>query len=246
MHRDALDQKVTQVFVGKVVRKDLLHQIKGGENVPSYVLEYLLGRYCASDDEEEIRLGISAVKETLATNYFRHDEANKAQSLVEQRGRHRFIDRVEVRFLASETKYWASMDHFGFTRIHIPDEFYRRYERLLEGGIWAIVDVEFRVPDEGGKSSPFYIVELRPIQLARFDIEEYVEARRALSRDEWIDLLIRTSGELRISNFLLWQIAYSEIWVTPVYWPDFNRRNMIEAILEYQSRERRFGDIKAG
>jgi len=194
MHRDALDQKVTQVFVGKVVRKDLLHQIKGGENVPSYVLEYLLGRYCASDDEEEIRLGISAVKETLATNYFRHDEANKAQSLVEQRGRHRFIDRVEVRFLASETKYWASMDHFGFTRIHIPDEFYRRYERLLEGGIWAIVDVEFRVPDEGGKSSPFYIVELRPIQLARFDIEEYVEARRALSRDEWIDLLIRSMG----------------------------------------------------
>jgi predicted ATP-dependent Lon-type protease len=106
-----------------VVRKDLLHQIKGGENVPSYVLEYLLGKYCASDNDEEIRIGVDAVKETLTTNYFRHDEANKAQSMVEQKGRHRFIDRIEVRFLASENKYWASMDHFGYTKIHIPEEF---------------------------------------------------------------------------------------------------------------------------
>ncbi len=194
MQQDALDQKVTRVFAGKVVRKDLLHQIKGGENVPSYVLEYLLGKYCASDNEEEIRIGIDAVKETLAANYFRHDEANKAQSMVEQKGRHRFIDRVEVRFLAGENKYWASMDHFGYTRIHIPEEFYRRYERLLEGGIWAIVDVEFRPPEEGSKGSPFHIVELRPIQLARFDLEEYIEARRSLSREEWIDLLIRSVG----------------------------------------------------
>ena len=130
---DALDRKLTRVFAGKVVRKDLLHQLKGGENVPSYVLEYLLGRYCASEDEEEIRLGIEAVKDTLRKNYFRHDEANKAQSLVEQSGKHRFIDRVEVRFLPSETKYWASMENFGFSRIHVPQEYYRRYERLLEG-----------------------------------------------------------------------------------------------------------------
>jgi len=104
---DQLDRLLTTTFPGKVVRKDLLHQIKGGENVPSYVLEYLLGRYCASDDPEEIRIGIEAVKQTLRNHYFRHDEANKAQSLVEQRGSHRFIDRVEVRFLASEAKYWA-------------------------------------------------------------------------------------------------------------------------------------------
>src|SRR5438067_11881348 len=96
---DSLDRQLTQVYAGRVVRKDLLHQIKGGENVPSYVLEYLLGRYCASDDPEEIRLGIEAVKSTLRENYFRHDEANKAQSLVEQRGKHRFIDRIEVRFV---------------------------------------------------------------------------------------------------------------------------------------------------
>lgn len=191
---DQLDQKLTRVCAGKVVRKDLLHQIKGGENVPSYVLEYLLGKYCASDDENEIRIGIEAVKETLRSNYFRHDEANKAQSLVEQHGRHRFIDRVEVRFLPSETKYWASMDNFGYSRIHVLDEFHRRYDRLLEGGIWAIVDVEFRPNDDGTKGSPFHISELKPIQLARFDFEEYCGARKEFSTDEWIDVLLRSSG----------------------------------------------------
>src|SRR5438876_3346398 len=177
MPLDALDTKLTQAFAGRVVRKDLLHQIKGGENVPSYVLEYLLGKYCASDDENEIRIGIEAVKETLKTNYFRHDEANKAQSLVEQHGKHRFIDRVEVRFLPSESKYWASMDNFGYRRIHIPEEFHRRFERLLEGGIWAIVDIEYRANDDGAEGSPFHISELKPIQLSRFDFEEYWTVR---------------------------------------------------------------------
>ena len=195
MQLDELDRKVTTAFSGKVVRKDLLHQIKGGENVPSYVLEYLLGKYCASDNEDEIRIGIDAVKDTLTANYFRHDESNKAQSLVEQRGQHRFIDRVDVRFLAGETKYWASMDHFGYSKIHIPEEFYRRYDRLLEGGIWAITDVEFRAQlDDGKQDSPFYIFDLKPIQLAKFDLDEYIEGRAALSRDEWIDLLLRTVG----------------------------------------------------
>jgi ATP-dependent Lon protease len=213
MQQDTLDQKVTKLFAGKVVRKDLLHKIKGGENVPSYVLEYLLGKYCASDNEEEIRIGIDAVKETLTANYFRHDEANKAQSLVEQKGRHRFIDRVEVRFLAGENKYWASMDHFGYTRIHIPEEFYRQYERLLEGGIWAVVDVEFRPAEEGKKDSPFHIVDLRPIQLARLDLDEYLEGRRGLNRDEWIDLLLRSVGleparmETRLKMLLLTRLV---------------------------------------
>ncbi|MEH2236622.1 protease Lon-related BREX system protein BrxL [Nostoc sp.] len=195
MFQDALDQKVNQTFPGKVVRKDLLHQIKGGENVPSYVLEYLLGKYCASDDEDEIRIGIQAVKETLQSNYFRHDEANKAQALVEQRGRHRFIDRIEVRYLASENKYWAAMDHFSYSRIHVADRFYRQYERLLEGGIWGLIDVEFQpTEEEGAKASPFHIADLRPIQLARFDVDEYAEGRRSFSRDEWIDILLRSVG----------------------------------------------------
>lgn len=181
-----------------MVRKDLLHGIKGGENVPSYVLEYLLGRYCASDDPEEIRLGIEAVKTTLRTTYFRHDEANRAQSLVEQQGSHRFIDRVEVRFVPSELKYWAAMDNFGYGRIHIAERLYRQYDRLLEGGIWALVDVEYRVPDEDdaprGKASPFHIEELRPIQLARFDADEFYEGRRAFSTEQWMDVLLRSAG----------------------------------------------------
>jgi len=193
MTEETLDQKLLRVFAGKVVRKDLLHQIRGGENVPSYVLEYLLGKYCASDDPTEVALGITAVKDTLRANYFRHDEANKAQSLVEQKGRHRFIDRVEVRFLPSEAKYWAAMDNFSYNRIHIPEEFYRRYDRLLEGGIWAMVEVEFRQPDEK-KDSPFHIADLKPIQLARFDEEEFVDGRSQFTRDEWVDILIRTLG----------------------------------------------------
>ena len=193
MNDETLDQKLHRVFPGKVVRKDLLHQIRGGENVPSYVLEYLLGKYCASDDPLEVTLGITAVKDTLRSNYFRHDEANKAQSLVEQQGRHRFIDRIEVRFLPSETKYWAAMDNFSYNRIHIPDDFHRRYDRLLEGGIWALVDVEFRQPEAKG-DSPFFVADLKPIQLARFDETEFVDGRAQFTRDEWLDVLIRTLG----------------------------------------------------
>ena len=195
MELDSLDQKLVAAYSGKVVRKDLLHQIKGGENVPSYVLEYLLGRYCSSDDEAEIEAGIKAVKETLHANYFRQDESNKAQALVERNGRHRFIDRIEVRFVPSETKYWASMDNFGYARIHIPDDFHRRYERLLEGGIWAIIDLEYLAPDETGKgASPFHVVDLKPIQLARFDFEDFCEGRRSFTTDEWLDVLTRSVG----------------------------------------------------
>jgi ATP-dependent Lon protease len=195
---DPLDQLLTTVYAGKVVRKDLLHQIKGGDNVPSYVLEYLLGRYCASDDPDEIRVGIAAVKQVISSNYFRHDEANKAQSLVEQKGSHRFIDRVEVRFVPGEDKYWASMDNFNFNRIHVNERFYRQYERLLEGGVWAIVDLEYHaVEDEEhprGKGSPFHISEMRPVQLARFDLEEYCEGRRKFTTDQWIDAVLRSAG----------------------------------------------------
>lgn len=194
MELDALDIKLTQHCAGRVVRKDLLHQIKQGTNVPSYVLEYLLAKYCASDDEEEIRLGIEAVKQTLQKNYFKQDESNKAQATVERNGRHRFIDRLEVRFVPSEGKYWAALDNFGYARVHIPDEFHRRYDRLLEGGIWALIDIEYRPSDEGKPPSPFHIAELKPIQLARFDMEEYNESRKHFTTDEWIDVLTRSVG----------------------------------------------------
>lgn len=195
MELDALDRRLNEVFPGKVVRKDLLHQIKGGENVPSYVLEYLLGRYCASDSEEEIQLGIVAVKDTLQKNYFRQDEANKAKALVERHGHYRFIDRIDVRFVPSEMKYWAGMENFGYQRIHVPDAFHRRYDRLLEGGIWAMVDLEYRASEEAGKGiSPFHVRDLKPIQLARFDFQEYCDGRRAFSTAEWTDVLLRSLG----------------------------------------------------
>ncbi|MCC6528212.1 MAG: protease Lon-related BREX system protein BrxL [Polyangiaceae bacterium] len=195
MELDALDHKLLTAFPGKVVRKDLLQQIKGGENVPSYVLEYLLGRYCSSDDPGEIQAGIAAVKDTLQKHYFRQDEANKAQALVERNGRHRFIDRIDVRFMPSETKYWAAMENFGYARIHIADDFHRRYERLLEGGIWAMIDLEFVAPDEQGKgASPFHVVDIKPIQLARFDFDEFCAGRRTFSTEEWLDVLTRSVG----------------------------------------------------
>lgn len=191
---DSLDRRLNETFGGKVVRKDLLHLIRGGANVPSYVLEYLLGKYCASDDDAEIETGISAVKETLTKNYFKHDEANRAKSEVEQKGRHRFIDRVEVRFVPSENKYWAALDNFSYDHVHIPNQYHQKYERLLEGGIWAIVDVEYQ-PDTGGpRNSPFVISELKPIQLARFDSEEFKEGRRQFSTAEWMRILLRSVG----------------------------------------------------
>jgi len=188
-----LDLKVNDVFAGKVVRKDLVHQVKVGANVPTYVLEYLLGKYCATDDPAAIEAGMRLVQNTLSDNIIRPDEAMKAQSRVKERGQQTYIDKILVRL--EGTKYWAEMVNFGHRFLHIPDQFVRRYERLLEGGVWAQVDIEFRADeDEGGKARPFYIVDVKPIQIAAFSLEDYCLARRELSTDEWLDLLVRSIG----------------------------------------------------
>ncbi|WP_374713554.1 protease Lon-related BREX system protein BrxL [Symbiobacterium terraclitae] len=190
-----LDRKVNQVFAGKVVRKDLVRRVKVGANVPVYVLEYLLGKYCAAQDPAIVEMGLQVVNETLANNYVRPDEATKAQVRVKEQGRHTFIDKVKVRFLASENQYWAELTNFGDRYVHIPDEFVRRYERLLEGGIWAQVDMEYRFDEtQTGRRSPFWIRDLKPIQIATFSLEQYQEGRRAFPTDEWLDLLIRSIG----------------------------------------------------
>lgn len=190
-----LDRKANQVFAGKVVRKDLVRRVKVGANVPVYVLEYLLGKYCASDDPAVIDMGLQVVHETLANHYVRPDEATKAQVRVREQGRYTFIDKVKVRFLAGEDKYWAELAHFGDRHVHIPDDFVRRYERLLEGGIWAQVDMEYRFDEtQTGRRSPFWIRDLRPIQLATFSLEEYRAGRAQFPTDEWMDLLIRSMG----------------------------------------------------
>ncbi|HDQ35081.1 MAG TPA: ATP-dependent Lon protease, partial [Chloroflexi bacterium] len=130
-----LDRKVTQAFAGKVVRKDLVRQIKVGTNVPVYVLEYLLGKYCATDDPVAIEAGLRLVNTTLAESIIRPDEAMKAQSRVKERGEQIYVDKVLVRL--DGTKYWAELVNFGHRFVHITDTFVRQYERLLEGGVWA-------------------------------------------------------------------------------------------------------------
>jgi ATP-dependent Lon protease len=190
-----LDQKVTSVFAGRVVRKDLVRKVKVGTNVPVFVLEYLLGKYCATDDQATIEAGLKVVNSTLADNFVRPDEANKAQSFVREKGKHTIIDKVKVRYLSEDDKYWAEFVNFGHKYVHIPEIYVQKYDRILMGGIWAQVDLIHRFDEEArGKRSPFWIEDLKPIQLASFDLPEYILSRRKFTSDEWIDLLIRSIG----------------------------------------------------
>jgi len=190
-----LDRKAASVFAGKVVRKDLVRKVKVGANVPVFVLEYLLGKYCATDDPVAIDAGLKVVNNTLSSNFVRPDEANKAQSMVKEKGKHTFIDKVQVRYVSEDDKYWAELKNFGHKYVHIPERFLRDFDRLLMGGIWAQLDIRHNYDEEQkGKRSPFWIDSLKPIQLATFDLEEYRECRKQFATDEWIDLLLRTIG----------------------------------------------------
>src|SRR3954447_19963641 len=189
---DDLDRKLNEIFAGKVVRKDLLHRIKNGTNVPTFVLEFLLARYCASDEPAEMQAGIEAVLSTLQDNYVRPDEANAAQSKVATKGKHRFIDKVHVRYVEKERRHWAALENFNSQRIAVAEKFYRDNDRLLEGGIWAEVTIAYNEIDDDDYA--FYIEDLRPIQLSRFDFTGYMEGRRTFSRDEWLDSVLRSVG----------------------------------------------------
>jgi len=190
-----LDRKAASVFAGKVVRKDLVRKVKVGANVPVFVLEYLLGKYCATDDPTAIAAGLRVVNNTLSSNFIRPDEANKAQSMLKDKGKHTLIDKVQVRYVSDEDKHWAELKNFGNKFVHIPEHFLRDYDRLLMGGIWAQIDLRHQYDEEQkGKRSPFWIDSLKPIQLATFDIEEYRSCRSQFTTDEWIDLLLRTIG----------------------------------------------------
>ena len=190
--REALGQKVNRLFAGKVVRKDLVRKVKVGVNVPVFVLEYLLGKYCSSTDEVAIQMGLQVVEETLANNYIRADESMKAQATVKDRGRHTFIDKVKVRLVDSD--YWAEVTNFGHKNVHIPEHYIREYERLVMGGVWAQVDMRFEYDEESKGKNPFWIEKLTPIQIATFDLAEYREARAEFTTDEWLDLMIRSMG----------------------------------------------------
>jgi ATP-dependent Lon protease len=189
---DSLDIKLNEVFAGKVVRKDLVHQIKKAANVPSFVLEFLLSKYCATDDPVEIEAGKRAVLEVVESNYVRPDESNRAQSKVQQKGRHKFIDKVHVKYHEREKRHWAEMENFGSKRIAINEKFYKENEKLLEGGMWAEITIAHNDVEEDKYA--FYVEDLRPIQLARFNEQIYFEGRKQFTRDEWIDVILRSVG----------------------------------------------------
>ena len=197
-----LDKKLNEIFPGKVVRKDLLNRIKKGTNVPTFVLEFLLARYCASDDPDEIDAGIQAVFQTIEKNFVRPDESNRAQSLVQQKGKYKFIDKVHVTHNEKERRHWAEMENFNSRRIAIPEKYYRNNDRLLEGGVWAEVTLGYNEVDDDDYT--FYVEELRPIQLSKFDFDNYLENQAKFTRDEWLDILMRSSGlEPEKMNFRL-------------------------------------------
>ena len=190
--RDQLDDKVNRLFAGKVVRKDLVRKVKVGANVPVFVLEFLLGKYCASSDELAIQMGLQVVNDTLANNYIRPDESAKAQSKVKENGKYSFIDKVKVRLVDSD--YWAEGVNFGNKFLHIPTHYVREYERLLMGGVWAQLDMRFEYDEEAKGKYPFWIEKLTPIQIATFDLEDFRRVRRELSTEEWVNLMVRSMG----------------------------------------------------
>ena len=192
LQRDELDDKVNRLFAGRVVRKDLVRKVKVGANVPVFVLEYLLGKYCASSDEMAIQMGLQVVMDTLADNYIRPDEAMKAQSRVKERGKWTFIDKIKVRLVDSD--YWAELSHFGHKFVRIPEHYISDFERLLTGGIWAQIDLRFEYDEENRGKYPFWVDKLTPIQLANFDLDDYRKIRAEFTTDEWMDLLLRSMG----------------------------------------------------
>ena len=190
---DELDIKLNQYYGGKVVRKDLTKSIKEGANVPSYVLEYLLGMYCATDDAEDIEQGVSMVKHVLADNFVRPDEAEKIKSKIRERGRYKIIDKVSAKLNEHTDCYEGIIFNININKVYIDDAYVKKYEKLLCGGIWCIIDMEY-LYDENAKGSPFTIASLKPIQMPATDLEEYIEGRMHFTLDEWIEVICRSVG----------------------------------------------------
>ncbi len=190
---DTLDQKLNQSYAGKVVRKDLTKQIKEGANVPVYVLEYLLGMYCATDDEPTIREGIQKVKQILAENYVRSDESEKIKSKIKEKGRFKIIDKVTAKLNEKQDRYIGQLFNINIRNVIIDDTYIRKYEKLLAGGIWCILNLEYWF-DENSPDSPFKIIDLKPIQMPETNIEDFLKGRQDFTLDEWIDVICRSVG----------------------------------------------------
>lgn len=192
MELDDLDKKLVEVFDGRCVRKDLVQRLKKGTNIPTFVLEFLLARYCATDDQDEIEAGLNAVIETIQNNYVRPNESNSAQSRVQQKKRHQYIDKVHVRHNEREKRHWAEMQNFGSKRIAINERHYAQNSRLLEGGLWCEVTVAYN--DVEDDDYAFFIEDLRPIQISRFSYEDFCEGRKSFTPEEWQQVILRSIG----------------------------------------------------
>lgn len=193
--REEIKEKLRQYFDGRIVRKDLTKKIKEGANVPVYVLEFLLGQYCSSDDEEVIEDGVQKVKRILADNFVRPDEAQKILTKLRQKGSHTVIDMITVHLDIQRNCFFASFSNLGLTSVPIEDEYPEKYDRLLCGGIWCIVQLDYEyVEEEKQNGYPIQIRKLTPIQMPHIDIAELKQGRKAFSKDEWIDILLRSIG----------------------------------------------------
>lgn len=188
-----LDDKINEHFTGLVVRKDLVKIVKGNAIVPSYVLEYLLGQYCATADEESIKTGIDTVKDVLRQHYVHRNESGLIKSVIREKGRHKVIDKVSVALNDKEDVYEASFANLGIKQVLVDTETVKKHPKLLVSGVWSIVDLEYE-HFEDRSISPWIINTLKPIQLSHFDYDHYISARKQFTTDEWIDLLVQSIG----------------------------------------------------
>ncbi len=189
-----MDEKLRSLFAGKIVKKDLTKRIKEGANVPIYVLEYLLGMYCSTDDESAIEEGVETVKSILAENYVRPDESQKIISKLRENGSYTIIDKVSVKLNYKTDTYEAEFSNLGIKGVPASESYAENYERLLCGGIWCIVRLEYFYDETDKNRCPFIINKLTPIQMPGLDIDEYKNARQEFSQDEWIDIILRSIG----------------------------------------------------
>ena len=194
-----LDALLNQHFAGRVVRKDLTKLVKEGANVPVYVLEYLLGTYCASNDEQVIQDGLQTVKRVLAENYVRPDEAEKVKSTIRERGSLKIVDKVTVTLNERRDVYEAFLANLGVKGVEVNNSYVKKFEKLLVGGIWCIVTLEYFY-EEDQKGSPFVLRDLKPIQMPNLDLEELFTGRSAFTEEQWIDVLLRSTG-MESTNF---------------------------------------------
>lgn len=188
-----LDSKINEHFAGMVVRKDLVKVVKGNAIVPSYVLEYLLGQYCATSDEASILSGIETVKEILSKHYVHRNEAGLVRSMIKEKGRHKVIDKISVSLNDKKDVYEASFSNLGIDDVLVSSDVIKKHPKLLVGGVWCICDLEYSFSEED-KNVPWIMSSIKPIQLSQFDYDSYLATRRKFTTDEWIDLLIQSIG----------------------------------------------------